>query len=330
MLYLHSVGHFHPENILDNQFLESLDIGVDSTWIAERVGIERRRTVLPLDYIRETRNRDPREANECATRSNQETAALAARCALVRAGLVPGDIGMVVSGSCSPQSNLPAEACGIAARLGITGAAFDLNAGCASFAAQMHFLSHLDAAGMPDFVLVVAPENNTRTVDYSDRSAAVLWGDGTTAAIVSKRVPGPAIISDTEFVSDPAGSHLIGSTSSGHFRQDGHSVQTFAVRRTTELFQAANNGCNNGPAPRYFVGHQANLRMLESACRRANVQAHEHLSCVADFGNCGAAGAPSVISMNWEMLRRGSTVLLAVVGAGLSWGRFKIQFQEQE
>jgi 3-oxoacyl-[acyl-carrier-protein] synthase-3 len=328
MLYLHSVGHFHPENVIDNRFLETLDIGVDTAWIAERVGIERRRTVLPLDYIRSTRNRDPREANECAAHSNQETAVYAACGALSRARLEPRDIGMVVSGSCSPQSNLPAEACGIAARLGIRGQAFDLNAGCASFAAQLHFLSQLDAAAMPDFVLIVAPENNTRTVDYSDRSVAVLWGDGTTAAIVSKRVPGPAVITDTEFATDPAGSHLIGTAPNGHFRQDGHAVQGFAVRRTTELFQAGRIGCTGGSIPRYFVGHQANLRMLESVCRRANVPENEHLSCVADFGNCGAAGAPSVLSMNWDMLRRGSTVVLAVVGAGLSWGRVKIQFQE--
>src|SRR6185369_2080542 len=173
MLYLHSIGHYHPENVLDNQFLESLDIGVDSSWIADRVGIERRHTVLPLDYIRETRNRDPREANECATDSNQETAAKAARIALARAALVPADIGLVISGSCSPQSTLPAEACRIAARLGMTAAAFDLNAGCASFAAQLHFLTQLNDSGLPDFILVVSPENNTRTVNYSDRSTAV-------------------------------------------------------------------------------------------------------------------------------------------------------------
>ena len=27
MLYLHAMGHFHPENIISNQFLEDLDIG---------------------------------------------------------------------------------------------------------------------------------------------------------------------------------------------------------------------------------------------------------------------------------------------------------------
>ena len=27
MLYLHGIGHFHPENEIDNTFLEALDIG---------------------------------------------------------------------------------------------------------------------------------------------------------------------------------------------------------------------------------------------------------------------------------------------------------------
>jgi len=26
-LYVHGVGHFHPENVIDNAFLEDLDIG---------------------------------------------------------------------------------------------------------------------------------------------------------------------------------------------------------------------------------------------------------------------------------------------------------------
>ena len=49
MLYLHSMGHFHPENIISNKFLEDLDIGTTNDWIMERVGIQNRRTVLPLD-----------------------------------------------------------------------------------------------------------------------------------------------------------------------------------------------------------------------------------------------------------------------------------------
>jgi 3-oxoacyl-[acyl-carrier-protein] synthase-3 len=72
-LYLHGVGHFHPETRLDNAFFEQLDIGTSDAWILERVGIRERRTVLPLDYIKQTRNRDLRAADEAATLSTVES-----------------------------------------------------------------------------------------------------------------------------------------------------------------------------------------------------------------------------------------------------------------
>ena len=72
-LYLHGLGHFHPENEITNQFLTDLDIGTNQEWIEERVGIDVRRTVLPLDYIRETRNRDTAQALEAAMYTHAET-----------------------------------------------------------------------------------------------------------------------------------------------------------------------------------------------------------------------------------------------------------------
>lgn len=72
-MYLHSAGHFHPENLITNGFLSELDIGTDDAWISERVGIHVRHTVLPLDYIRTTKNRDVRAAQEAALYSNAET-----------------------------------------------------------------------------------------------------------------------------------------------------------------------------------------------------------------------------------------------------------------
>jgi 3-oxoacyl-[acyl-carrier-protein] synthase-3 len=73
MIYFHGFGHFHPENQIDNAFLESLDIGTTEQWIIDRVGIKSRRTVLPLDYIRATKNLDIRGAQEAALYSNAET-----------------------------------------------------------------------------------------------------------------------------------------------------------------------------------------------------------------------------------------------------------------
>src|SRR3546814_17173845 len=74
MTYINGLGHFHPENIIDNAFLRDIDIGTDGDCIMDRVGIERRRTVLPLDYIKTTRNAHPRHAPEASTYTNDPTA----------------------------------------------------------------------------------------------------------------------------------------------------------------------------------------------------------------------------------------------------------------
>jgi 3-oxoacyl-[acyl-carrier-protein] synthase III len=126
-LHLHGVGHFHPENEITNRFLEELDIGTTDSWILERVGIRSRRTVLPLDYIRATRNADVRAAAEAALYDTAELGKRAALRALERAGLAPSDIGMVVSGGCASDITCPAEAAEIAGRLGIASAWWPLS-----------------------------------------------------------------------------------------------------------------------------------------------------------------------------------------------------------
>lgn len=325
MLYLNGIGHFHPENVIDNGFLESLDIGTDDTWILERVGIRSRRTVLDLDYIRQTRNQDPRAAAEASSYTNAETGALAARMAMDRAGISAGDIGMVLSGGCSPQWSIPAEACTVANELGITAPSFDVSSACSTFAAQLHFLYHYQSGAMPDYVLILQPENTTRTVDYSDRATAVLWGDGTTAAVVSTRHEANARVHYTTLHSDPSGWSKVRISCAGHFEQEGRSVHRFAIRKggatLLELLERANDADTAN-----FIGHQANLLALQGMCREANVGPDRHLYNVDEFGNCGAAGATSVLSQHWDDFADGQELAIAVVGSGLTWGGGLIRF----
>jgi len=73
-VYLHGIGHFHPETEITNHFLEELDIGTSDAWIMERVGIRSRRTVLSLDYLRATKNVDLRAAAEARPIATQSSA----------------------------------------------------------------------------------------------------------------------------------------------------------------------------------------------------------------------------------------------------------------
>ena len=154
MLYLHSMGHFNPENIISNKFLDEMDIGTTNEWIMERVGIQNRRTVLPLDYIRKTKNINPRESFSIRQYTNARMSAKAARMALKRAALKPEDIGLVISGSSSTDNITPAEASAVAAELGIEVTAFDLNSACSTFGMQVNFIMRMQPDTMPPYILL--------------------------------------------------------------------------------------------------------------------------------------------------------------------------------
>jgi 3-oxoacyl-[acyl-carrier-protein] synthase-3 len=293
----------------------------------ERVGIRSRRTVLPLSYILETRNHNPAEAIRQSAFTNRQTAAKAAELAMKRAGLRASDIGMVISGSCSPQYCTPAEACTIAAELGIVGPAFDLNSACSSFAVQLHFLNLMRPEAVPDYVLVVSPENTTRLVNYNDRSSSVLWGDASAAAIISTKIPSRWRIVYSVMESDNKRWDKVSIPPGEHFRQEGSAVQAFAIKRSIAVLSEIRRHVTGDPDRLFFVGHQANLRMLQNVCEKAAIAPDRHLYNVDRFGNCGAAGAPSVLSQNWDNLNEGDEIALVSVGAGLSWSGLLVQVQ---
>jgi 3-oxoacyl-[acyl-carrier-protein] synthase-3 len=320
MLYLHGIGHFHPENVITNRFLEELEIGTDEAWILERVGIRERRTVLSLDYIRRTKNRDPRAAYEASLYRNAETAAAAARMALERAGLKPSDIGLVIAGSSSPAFLTPAEAAMAAAELGIDAPCFDVNSACTTFGMQVDLLNRMAADKLPPFVLIVQPENVTRMIDYSDRSSSVLFGDGSTAAVLSASVKARVGFVQSECGTNPSGFDKVAIPTGGYFRQDGHAVQGFAIRRMTESIRSLISAFGKGNGGRFrFIGHQANMGALMTVCERAEIREDEHWHNVDMFGNTGCTGAPAVLSSHWEDLSSGDRVAMCLVGAGLTW-----------
>lgn len=326
MVHLHGLGHFHPENEITNRFLEELDIGTTDEWILDRTGIRSRRTMMPLDYIRETHNREPRAALEAADYNNAEVGAEAARMALERAGVSLEDVGMLVAGCSAPDTASPAEACNIARELELEVPAFDVNSACTSLFVQIYLLSLMREDALPRFVLAVAPEGLTRTVCYDDRSAAVLWGDAAAAAVLSTKEPGKAQILGSSLVSSPAGADKVVVPRLGHFAQEGRTVQMFAIKKTCEIVRDLRERYEDPDRSFHFVGHQANLRMLETVVTRCKVEPELHHANVEWYGNTGAASAASVVSMHWDKWMASDDVAIAGVGSGLSWSGYLLRF----
>ncbi len=327
-LYLHGTGHFHSEVEITNKFLEDLDIGTNDAWITERVGIKSRRTVLPLDYIKETRNSDLAAADEAALYTHAQTGKTATEMAVARAGINLTDIGMVIAGSSAPGSLSPSDASMIANELGLEVPSFDVNSACTSLSVAVYLLSMMRDEMLPDYVLMVTPESLTQTVSYNDRSSAVIWGDCTTAMIVSTKHRSNIEILGTSLDSSPAGWDKVRVPRRGHFTQEGRTVQMFAIKKTIRCLRKLQKEFTDPARSLHFIGHQANLLMLQSVCEHCKIEDARHHTNVVDFANTASAGAASVISQEWDTWKSGDDLAVVGVGSGLSWSSYLLRFRE--
>jgi 3-oxoacyl-[acyl-carrier-protein] synthase-3 len=184
----------------------------------------------------------------------------------------------------------------------------------------------MDPGQLPRFVLSVVPEGVTRTVDYSDRASAVLWGDGTAAAVLSTRERGRARILGTAMESSPAGHAKVTIPRTGHFLQEGRTVQTFAIKKTVAGYRRLRDEHAQEGRRLHFVGHQANLMMLDKVCEMCEVPEERHHHNVEDYGNTAGAGAVGVLSMRWDDWTDDDDVAVVGVGAGLTWSSFLLRF----
>ena len=323
------MGHFHPENIISNKFLEDLDIGTNSEWIMERVGIQNRRTVLPLDYIRQTKNVNTMESFPIRQYKNYQMGAAAARMALERAGLKPQDIGLVIAGSSSPDNISPAEASAMAADLGIEALCFDMNSSCSTFGMHVNFLLRMQPDTLPPYVLLIGAESPTRAINYSDRNSAVLFGDGAIAAVVSTKVPARANFVSGGFDSRPSGWRKVGIDGDWTFHQDGNAVQGYAIRTTTDCLKLLQDQYETEARRFIFIAHQANYMMLKTVCERRGIKPENHWYNVDQFGNVGCCGAPSALSMNWDKIQPGDNIAMVIVGAGLAWAYAMLKVESE-
>ena len=126
MLHILGMGACHPDTVVDNKFLEDLDVGTNAQWIEEKIGVITRVTTLTLDYIKTTRNEDPRMAVDVASMSPEDMGVKAAEIALKKAGITAQQVGMIIVNCCTPRQTVPSEAARIAERLDCPGVAFDV------------------------------------------------------------------------------------------------------------------------------------------------------------------------------------------------------------
>jgi 3-oxoacyl-[acyl-carrier-protein] synthase-3 len=242
---------------------------------------------------------------------------------LIGAGLSnESKIDLVIAGTSVFDHEIPSSACMIAGDLRIEALAFDVNSACSSFIADLHVARSLLATASAKRIAIFNAERYSTRVDFTDRTSCILFGDGAAATIVETDVDKPGLkVIDTIMESDPSSHGLVKIPLYSTFTQQGSAVQKFAIHKTMAITQKilARNHLTVEQV-RFFVGHQANLRMVSSAASKLGFQGDQHLFNVDLFGNQGGAGAPTVLAEHWTEFRNGDYIVVSVVGSGLTWG----------
>ncbi len=317
------LGSYLPKKVLTNFELEKM---VDTTdeWIRTRTGISERRIA---------------QAGEATS----DLAALAAKQALKDAKLAPDDVELIIVATITPDMQFPATSCLVQAKLGANSAAcFDINAACSGFIHGLIIAQQFVSSGTYNNALVIGAELLSHSIDWKDRSTCVLFGDGAGAAVVAP-VKSGGIISTylgtdgtrSNLLMVPAGgsrmpaSHKTVSEGLHYLKMEGNEVFKYAVRVMANAAQKALHKagltCKDVDC---LIPHQANIRIIEAAVKRAGFSMNKVYVNVDRYGNMSAASTVVALceAVKEGRVKKGDCVLLVAFGSGFVWGSCVIKW----
>ncbi len=285
-----------PEKVVTN---EELSKTMDTTdeWIRERTGIERR-------HIGGT------------------TASLSiesGRKAIEMAGIDPLSIDALVLSTTTPDRTVPATSAAVQHGLGLRCGAFDVNAACSGFVYALVTGHGLIAMGMKR-VLVIGTDTLSRITDWTDRNTAILFADGSGAAVI-EAVTGPGQLMGWDFDADGSLEELLYAEIGGTLHMDGKEVFRRAVRIMVDSAEKSLKASGlTANEIDLVVPHQANVRIIEAACKRLDIPMSKTAIVLQETGNTSSASIPLALfdAVANSRVKSGDNVLLVGFGAGMT------------
>ncbi len=317
------IGMHVPPMIATNEDFTKI-VDTSDEWITQRTGIKQRHITNgePTYYI----------------------GAKAAKKAMDDAGINAEDIGLIIATTVTADYYTPSLACLIQREIGAIGSmAIDINCACAGFVYGFDMAKrYLQTDHNIRYVLLVAAEELSKFVDYSDRTTCVLFGDGA-AAFVMRR-------SENTFFSsflgaDGNGAQFLaarGLKSENAFRineeefdmgmpdtnkhylyQNGKEVYKFAVNALPSAVLKACEKLEMQPDELdAIVPHQANIRIIETAAKNLGVDMRKFPMYIDKYGNTSSASIPIAFceAVRDGRICKGDKVCLVGFGGGLTYG----------
>jgi 3-oxoacyl-[acyl-carrier-protein] synthase III len=286
-----------PDRIVTNDEL-SETLETSDEWITERTGIRERRV----------------------GGSASSLGLVAARAALDRAGVAVGSLDAILLATTTPDRLIPATAPMLQEALGADCPSFDLNAACSGFMYGLWVARGLLATGSKT-ILLVGAEHLTRWLDWTDRSTAVLFGDGA-GAVVIEATDDDGDLLGFDVGADGSLAHLISCEHGGTIAMDGKETFRRAVRIMVDSAQRALKDASMSIEDiDLIVPHQANQRIIQAACERLGVDKSRAVSVIDRYSNTSSASIPLALvdAIDAGRVSNGDVLLLTGFGAGMTW-----------
>ena len=317
-------GSYLPENKVTNFDMEKI-VDTSDEWIRTRTGIGARHFAADGE-------------------ATSDMAAKAAEKALEAAGITAEEIDLIIVGTCTPDMLLPATACLVQAKLGVSGcAAFDLETACSSFVYGMEIARNFIATGTYNKVLVIGAEKLSSILDFEDRTTCVLFGDGAGAAVLGPVEDGKGILSSELGANgskgmvlkvDAGGSRMPATEETvadrlHYLSMDGSEVFKFAVRimgsSSMNVIEKAGLSLEDID---FLVPHQANMRIISSAAKKLKLPMERVQVNLDAYGNMSAASIPVALdeALRSGKIKEGDKTVLVGFGGGLTWGACVVQW----
>lgn len=303
-------GTYVPEKVVDNAYFESF-LETSDEWISKMTGIKERRW-----------------AGE-----DQETSDLAYEAsvkAIKDAGIQPEDIDMVIVATSTGDFPFPTVANMLQERLGLGKVAtMDQLAACSGFMYSLITAKQYVLSGDYQNILVVGVDKLSKITDMTDRSTAILFGDGAGAAVIGEVSEGRGIISYEMGSDGSGGKYLYLNPENGKIFMNGREVFKFAVRIMGEASRnVVDKAGMTADDVDMFIPHQANIRIMESARERLGIPKEKMSVSVNKYGNTSAASIPLSISQELEngRIKDDDVLVLVGFGGGLTWGAITLRW----
>ena len=303
-------GAYAPEKVVDNAYFESF-LETSDEWISKMTGIKERRWAS-----------EDQDTSDLAFEASKK--------AIEDAGITPADIDMIIVASATGDMPFPSVANILQEKLGTRKVpTMDQLAACSGFMYSMITAKQYVQSGDYKNILVVGADKLSKITDLTDRSTAVLFGDGAGAVVIGEVSEGRGIISYEMGSDGNGGKYLYLNKDTGKLVMNGREVFKFAVRimgeASTRVVDKA--GLQSDDID-MFIPHQANIRIMESARERLGIEREKMSVSVNRFGNTSAASIPLSISQELEngRIKDDDTLVLVGFGGGLTWGAMVIKW----